>query len=355
MKQSRIVAAAAFIVILSVVLIYFSKDRGSETVMGMMTQEDTGITLRIDMPEIEEFMAMSKEGPIVPALLQDAIPQGITYLEEKDWLVISYYRENKEPSLLGVVEAKTGDFVKAVYLYETESTPYIGHAGGVTASKSHLWIASGGNANWIETKELIDAENDSAIVFGGAIRTDTRASFTTYSDGVLWIGEYALGSDYPTEQSHYMKNRENKEHKAWAAGYKLDEDSDLLPESKGVNAAGQAAPDYVLSLPDTVQGMHIASGLAWISQSYGSSKPSTLSGYQVSLAEEPHATAVFGDQTVPVWFLDNQNKAESYTIPPMSEGIVEYGDKMYILFESGATKFRRASSYALDRILVWDK
>ena len=320
---------------------------------GAVTQEEAGIKLRIDMPEIEEFLGMSKEGAIIPALKQDAVPQGITYLEEQNWLITSHYKEDGSPSILSVIDAATDKLVKAVELYEDENKVYTGHAGGVTVSKNYIWISSGSHAYRISKDKLVAAEDGAKLVFEGSIQTDTRASFTIYNDGILWVGEYAQGTSYPTEKSHYMNNRDGKEHRAWAVGYKLDETTDLLPETKSAVEDTPVTPDYILSIPNMVQGMLVAGEDIWLSQSYGRNNASTLAGYKVSLTEEPHTTVTIGEESVPVWFLDSQNAVVSYTLPPMSEGIVDHEGTMYILFESGASKYVTSSSYPLDRILEW--
>lgn len=353
-KAAAWYAVIGVLVVAAAVTVALSVMRSNEKAGGgVFTQEEAGITFRIDMPEIETFMESSIEGPIVPALNQNAIPQGIAYLEEKNWIIISYYREEEQPSLLAIVDAESGRMVKALYLAHRDSTPYVGHAGGVTVSRKHIWVSSDRNAYWIPIEDVIEAENESQVKFGGFIATDTRASFTTYGNGILWVGEYAQGTDYPTEESHYLINREGVEHRAWAAGFRLDEETDRLRSSADAGAL-PATPDYIISLPDRVQGMHMLQDRVWLSRSYGRNNAGTLSEYKLDMKEKPHLTAAIGEQDVPVWFLDGQNVTVQHEIPPMSEGIVEHGAKMYILFESGAAKYKTSSSYALDRILIWN-
>jgi hypothetical protein len=150
-----------------------------------------------------------------------------------------------------------------------------------------------------------------------------------------------------------MKNRDGEEHRAWAVGYVLDEETDLLPAEKAASAGTPVTPDMILSLPNMVQGMLKSGNDVWLSRSYGRNNASTLDGYTLDLEEEPHEYVTIGDETVPLWFLDNQNKTAEQTLPPMSEGIVDHEGKMYILFESAASKYVTSSSYPLDRILIW--
>jgi glutamine cyclotransferase len=316
---------------------------------GLVTQEEAGIKLRIDMPELKWFLDNARKGPLIPALKQEAVPQGIAYLEEKNWLLVTHYRENGKSSLLTVIDAETGKLVKAHELYKEPNVPYTGHAGGITASKQHLWISSDGKAYRLKKETLIQAQDGAKVVFEGALATDTRASFTIYGDGVLWVGEFAQGASYPTSKTHYMTNRDDKEHKAWAAGYKLDPQSDDVPAAKTA-ASGPAVPDYIISLPDMVQGMEVSKERVVLSQSYGRNAASLLIVHKLPLAEAPHATAKIGESEVPVWFLDSKNKQQELTVPPMSEGLVAVKDRLHILFESAAKPYMTSGTYPLDYI-----
>lgn len=316
------------------------------------TQEDTGIKVRVDMPEIKTFLQQRKEGPIVPALLQGAVPQGLAIVQEKQWILISYYREGGKSSLLSVTDAATGKVVKVVELYKNAATPYNGHAGGIAASPKHVWVSSGEEVSILNMDDITKAEDGGKLVFQGSVKSDTRASFTAYSDGVLWIGEFARGKDYPTKETHYATNRDGKQHKAWAEGYKLDPATDLPAAVQSGEQGGQPVPDYILSLPDSVQGMYVGKDRIRLSQSFGRNNASALLTFKNSLSEQPHTEVTIGSTKVPVWFLDSKNHTDQLALPPMSEGIVESGDALYILFESGATLYRSSSSYALDRIQI---
>ncbi|MDQ0878679.1 hypothetical protein QFZ77_007338 [Paenibacillus sp. V4I3] len=316
-----------------------------------ITQEEAGIKIRVDMPEIKTFLQKSKQGPIVPALKQNAVPQGLAYLEDRKWILVSYYRDDGKPSLLTVIDAGTGQMVKALELYKSGGAPYTGHAGGITASRKHVWISSDKDVNYVNIEDIVKAD-DGKLTFVGSVKNDTRASFSAYADGILWIGEFAHGTDYPTDKSHYMTNRDDKEHKAWAVGYKLDVATDL-PLAKAEQGAVPAVPDYILSLPDSIQGMYIGKDGIWLSQSYGRNNASTLHRYVNSLTvDKPHTTVSVRGKDVPVWFLDSKNLSNKLETPPMSEGLFETNGQLYILFESGATKYRTSSSYALDRIQI---
>ncbi|TCZ78890.1 hypothetical protein E0485_07420 [Paenibacillus albiflavus] len=315
-----------------------------------VSQDDTNIKVRINKPEFMPFIEKAKPGPIIPGLFQDYIPQGLAYMPEQDWLLVSYYREDDHPSLLTVVDAKTGEHLKSLQLFKEDKEPYREHAGGLTVSKKFVWIASNSNMYYIKKEDLIQAEKIGKLNIEGHFKTDVRASFNTYYDGVIWAGEFANGTaDYPTSPEHHITNpRDNTEHLAWAEGFKLDEETDL-PTNKKIEG-DVTVPDYALALPQRIQGMTVRPNQLILSESFGRNTESSLIFHKNILSEEPHKVVDFGGNKVPLWYLDSKNLEETISGPPMFEGIVEHDKTLYILFESGANKFRVSGSYPLDRI-----
>lgn len=331
---------------------YSSPSDIQETAQDRITQEEIGPVHRVQSSNYRDLDSVSEQGPVIPGLMQGLIPQGIAYYEAMDWLLVSYYRDNGQPSVVSVIDGATGQFVKALDLYKDESTPYTGHAGGLTVSKKHMWVTSEKSAYAVKLEDLIQSADGGRLVFSSITRTETNASFVTYDSGILWVGEFAR-FNFNTEPSHHMRNRENIEHSAWVAGYRLT-DEDLIDTSRTVEKTNAAIPDLLLSITDEIQGMAFVDGHIQLSQSYGRTVESSLLTYRLSLDESPHAyTDRFGNDPVPIWFLDGLNKVHTVVMPPMSEGIVEHNGRLYILFESGAETYRD-SFYPVDRVYVAD-
>ncbi|WP_068773584.1 hypothetical protein [Paenibacillus sp. FJAT-26967] len=320
---------------------------------GEITQEPAGIKFQVEMKELKTFLDMRKEGPVVPALLQEYVPQGIGYVKDKNWILVSHYRKEGKSSLLTVIDAASGKMVKALELYENATKPYVGHAGGVTVSEKHVWISSDSTLFYVPIEEIDAAADKGKLTFKGSVATDTRSSFATYADGMIWSGEFSYVKDYPTEPSHHMNNRDEKLHKAWVTGFKLDPATDLLPAAKTSSAKGPVTPDAILSIPDTIQGMEFNKDGILLSQSYGRNNASTLLHYANSMkTEQPHKTVTIGADKVPLWFLDSKNEKGKLEAPPMSEGLVTVKDELYVLFESGANLYRSSSTYPVDKIQI---
>lgn len=54
----------------------------------------------------------------------------------------------------------------------------------------------------------------------------------------------------------------------------------------------------------------------------------------------PSSTVLCGSLSIGFWFLDAALDMESYTAPPMAEGLAAYDGKLLILFESGADYYK---------------
>jgi hypothetical protein len=305
-------------------------------------------------PLYAKLWSISDPGPAIPGLKEDVVPQGLAYWPERNWLLVSGYVDNGTASTLTIVDAGTQAVVKRLFLAKEDGKPYTGHAGGVAVSRQYAWISSEERAYWIPLADLAAAGADATVRFGGSFLTPTRASFTTWSDGILWVGEFYTLPDYPTDPSHELKNNEPSTYHAWVAGYVLDPATDQPPGAPG---QGEVVPDYILAIPDKVQGMAVTPNHVILSQSFGRAKDSSLLKYEKpKLQGAPHQQVTVGGKQVPVWFLDRKNLSKeqgSLTVPPMSEGIVTDGaNRLFVLFESGALKYRSTASAPMDRMRV---
>lgn len=320
--------------------------------VGAFTQEKVTPEQRTIPPTYTKFFKKSEIGPVIPGLQQGLVPQGIAYFASRNWIVISSYRD-KAPSVLSVVDLKTNKLLKTVLLYENEATPYTGHAGGIAISAKHLWVGSDSQVRAVRLDDVVNATDGGRVPFREKFKTETKASFIAYSDGVLWAGDYS-DKEYPTDTTHHMTSRDNKAYKAWAAGYKIDKDTDLIGQSNPVNPASQRAiPDYIYSIADKIQGFAVHDGKVWLSQSGGRSNDSYLLGYKDVRGEEPHQRLQLAGREVPLWFLDGKNQTDTWIMPPMSEGLDTVKDKIAVLFESGAKPYLSQGAFPADQIYLF--
>jgi len=319
----------------------------------LITQEEIPNKKQTPSPSYNRFFGMSQEGPIIPALMQDYVPQGMTYLKSEDWLLISYYSLKKEPSLITVVDRSSGKLVKSFFLYNQNKTAYTGHAGGLAASGKYVWISNDKKVYTLRISDIVDGKDRSRLTFDGVYSVETNGSFVTFADDVLWVGEFAR-SDYPTKDAHKMKARDEAQYSAWVAGYKLDQTTGLIATAQKMKD-GALVPDYILAIPNEIQGMDIGGDRIYLSRSYGRNNASNLFVYQNPLKEQPHALVQsLGNAPVPLWFLDGKNRTDNIFMPPTAEGIVSVNDVLYILYESGSSEMRGNGAYPVDRLRMLD-
>ncbi|WP_054955203.1 glycerophosphodiester phosphodiesterase family protein [Paenibacillus dakarensis] len=298
---------------------------------------------------------ISEDGPVIPGLKQDLVPQGLGYYPEKNWILAVNYMDDGRPGTLSVLNEASGELLKSVILMNEDGTPYTGHAGGVAVSPGYVWIASEEYLYQIKLMDLIDAEDNDEIQFIDTVPVPVQASFNYYADGVLWVGEFYEKTSYPTDPSHHMTNRTGETYYAWMAGYTLDQTTgSISSEDWSTGSATPATPDMVLSIPGKVQGAVVREDGVILSTSWGRGNDSLLYWYNNQLQESAHSAANINGREVPVWFLDAQAEKQHNSrlnIVPMSEGIVDVGGELYVQLESGATKYRYTTTYIMDRMI----
>ncbi|MGD6958226.1 lamin tail domain-containing protein [Rossellomorea aquimaris] len=312
-------------------------------------------------PVYQDLWDISTDGPVIAGLSQGLVPQGLTYYKKKDWLLtVSYVDDGIRPGTITVTNRSTGELVKSVVLYNTDGTPYTGHAGGVTVSRDHGWVASENHLFSFNLSDLEQAGNNGEIQFTKQIPLPVEAAYTVYDEGILWVGEFYEANSYPTDPSHHIENRDGEMHYAWMIGFDLERNNDMLSEAHWDGSPDHnAVPDYVLSTTGKVQGaimQKAARNGVTLSTSYGRANDSVLYRYEYPLKEDPHAHVTVGGKQIPLWFLDSHTAKPRQSIEaiPMPEGIVEVQKELYVVFESGADKYRYTTTYPMDRMLKID-
>ncbi|ARU63660.1 hypothetical protein CBW65_23545 [Tumebacillus avium] len=316
-----------------------------------VTQQSVVGTPSGSFPEYSTFFSKSTSGPLVPALAQDLVPQGMTYAASKNWLLVSHYREDGKSSMLTAIDAATGKLVKSMTLYNQNGTPSTGHVGGIAATGTDVWVTVGSTLRRISLQDIVSVPNRGRVYLGDYVTLPAKASFAMFADGILWGGEFYEANNYPTDTAHHKTTRSGAVNHAWMVGYQIDPVTGL-PTGKTINSATPATPDYVLSIPDKVQGAAVVAGGKFaLSSSYGRANNSNLWFYQDVLSQSPHYYSTINGTSVPSWFLDTTSRTSALVSPPMTEGVAFYNGYLYTLFESAATQYLDGGKYPLDNIM----
>ncbi len=296
-------------------------------------------------------------GPTIPGLHEGAIPQGLAYWSRENWFLISCYFHHEEgkpaiPSVVVAIDANTGKMVRCLTLVEANGKAHAGHVGGLAVSGKYLWVGSG-KVYRASLADVSAAKRFDHLRLQKPFHAECDASFIAYHDKRVWVGEFVAVKDekFKGNPAHYLKDRNGTPKHAWVCGYTLDADEDL-PATVGDKSP---PPSAVLSVRDDVQGLAFHHGHIVLSTSYGRGKDSHLATYKDPLLTEgkkPHKMVEVGLAKVPLWFLDGQNKVgKEIDFPPMSEGITAYHNRLAVICESGAERYKAKGHAPLDNII----
>ncbi len=299
----------------------------------------------------DKFYAAGELSVRIPGCAQDFVPQGLAYLAEENWMLFAGYSSGDRQSSLIAVDMESNEVVKEIFLNNVDGTPYMGHAGGVCITEKNIFVSNNEHLYRLSLAAFRAAAASAACNFDEAIPVPCRSSYCQYNDGILWVGEFQYGTEYPTDRSHRIKTADGYQ-KAWAIGYQLDKSTDNEIKAASMTAEG-AIPDYILSTTERIQGITVKNGMIYLSQSYGRKNTSNVYRHKNVLADAPRAQAdVLGAQ-VNIWFLDSDSLDGVLMCPPMTECLCTVGDSVYVLFESGAEKYRDAKN-PMDRVFRLD-
>lgn len=248
------------------------------------------------------------------------VPQGICFAN--DYMILSAYDANgKCNSVLYVIS--NFDSQNRTYL-ATLVLPTKAQVGGIAFDGSHVWIANGKYASAIGYDTLVSSveravasKKDSiSVTFQATCATGMMVSFLTYSDGLLWCGEYAQKGD--TDAKMY--------------GYTIDPEGKVLTRK------------YAVSLPDRVQSAGFYEGNLILSRSNGTDTTGVENISQLMIC-----TLTAPDQQ---GNLKRNATTQTLELPPMVKGVAVGSTYLYTVYQSAATGYLDVQ-YPVDRIVAF--
>lgn len=313
----------------------------------------TSVVIESTVKENEEYKNFFKEfSPsfTVPGLFEGVIPQAVCYVEKYDFYVVSgYYEDGTFPSVIMLIDGETEKLVKSFPLKNVDGSDYIGHAGGIACSDEYFFITGESQCYTFSVDKLKKLYNNEPLQFESNFKINTKGSFACFADGILWVGDFVESSDGAREQAENITTLESGEtFYAYCEGYIL---KDGLPDIKKINSATDGyVPDYMLAIPEQVQGMAFTkSGKLVFSTSYGRRNNSYLYIYDDVLLSERVDTITVDSKQLDLLACSSELLKETIIAPPMAEGVVQTTDGLYLIFESGAAKYRNhRGKYPID-------
>jgi len=245
------------------------------------------------------------------------------------------------------VDMETNQVAKEIFLNNVDGTPYKGHAGGVCVTEKNIYVSNNSTLYRLSLDAFRAAAPSDTCNFDEAVPVPSRASYCQYNDGILWVGEFEYGAEYKTDKSHRIKTADGYQ-KAWAIGYQLTSETENELKAECLTAEG-AIPDLILSTTERIQGITVKDGKIYLSQSYGRRNSSSIYRHVNVLERKADAEVTVLGAARPIWFLDKNSLEAVLIAPPMTECLCTAHDAIYVLFESGAEKYRDSKN-PMDRV-----
>lgn len=274
------------------------------------------------------FSAVSREEAAIPYLAEGAVPQGLCVLPEGSGYTyaMSAYMADGSASRLCFFGDGEPKYVTVAH----RGGPLTTHFGGVACTGNYLVVASGRELVRIPLAQALAAENGAPVAAADSFETPISNAFCTYSDGMLYAGEFYRSGNYETDPSHHIAVG-GETNRAFVYAYRVDESRE--------GGIADEVPVCVLSVRAQVQGMAVYEGGILLSTSYGL-PDSALWVYDLPFGGDAHGSVEVAGQQVPLYRLDSSNLRTVLAMPSMSEEIEISDGRVHILFESGCNKYK---------------
>lgn len=276
----------------------------------------------------------------------------------------------------------------------SDNTVYVTRTNTTTSTDTSSSNSSPNIAVQIIQKALYGEEGaDNSVTFTSSFNANCNASFLYYyqdpgvttptsSSNKLYVGEFYRAGNYETNEKHRLETPDGDNNTAFAYEYNIDntdfgletvkknvdtDDLDKLVDENG-NKIIPPKIQKIFSLTGEIQGFARTTNGIVLSQSYGL-KNSHILYYSFNwdntklsennrqaykdavdkngLTYEGVYRTVAGEKkpftskdTTYVYYIDSANQINDYSIPSMSEGLCTADGRVYVLFESGAYKYK---------------
>lgn len=291
-------------------------------------------------PWNSKFFKESTKEFEIPGLDTAFVPQGMDKIENQNKYIISGYMSDGSPSRYYIVDRDNN--TTKYFTLKVGDEFYKGHAGGVSSAGMTLWTVGDKTCIRFSLTDVNNVEDGGVITALDSFTTTNGADFVFDNKGILWIGEFYKEKKYETESSHHLKTNSGEENYALVYGYTIDESMS--------NGLLSKIPSKLLSVRGLCQGIAVDSHGNFVMSTSYSVSDSNIYYYKNVLDEKCHMEFVLGKHTIPLWFLDNNSLISTTNAPAMTEEVVVENDRVYILFESNAKKYRMVNRRRLKNV-----
>ena len=340
--------------------------------------------------------AAYKDGSTSPVDYNDFVVQGLSYYPKQDWFMVTvYHNDGALPSMIFALDAKSGKFVKAFAVYNSNGKPNYDHGGGLAFSEYNFYYSGDDtdyddelvDANQIAYASLDQFENAVDVQdYTGAAGSDgvyeitlegavslpelgaAATAYVCYDEGILWAGNFYEdgigGKDKygnPVITSPALYN-------SMIYGYKLqgnssEEEWAYLTGNKGNISDRAGKPSHCIAVHtdyEDIQYATVDNGRIYMSCSWGTGKNdefiggtliqgvgntpdySSLIVGDMDLSQPGNVTISYsanGETVTTTAHEINADNTTHFDMMPMSEGLCFVEDNLYISFEGASNKY----------------
>lgn len=274
------------------------------------------------------FLAAAEAAFDAPGLAENFVPQDLDYLSVCDGFVFSGYDGKGGPSPLYLCPKGKDPF--PVFIELPDGSLYCGHGAAVAADGQRVLVTTATAFMALVAADLAFAEPNERLRPVGHRFVDLTPAFMGIYDDILYLGAYYYPVLFNTPGRMHVTTPDGQKDKAVMYAFHRDE----------TEPCGFASePFAVYALPKEVQGMAaLPDGRFVFSCSVGFVNSHLRIYDSRSLAADGTYLAQW--HVVPRYDLDDRTLVDTWTVPPMSEGITLHDDALYVPFEAASTRYR---------------
>ncbi len=282
------------------------------------------LSIRFNYPDCQHLYE-------IPDIDKNYVPQGYCYIDSMDLFVVTSYSADDDNSIVSLVSSN-GERIKTVKLLYEDGSNCKAHVGGVADIGDSLIISSGKSVRRLKINDVLNAEDYSYVKYCGQFKTDMQASYVCSYKDKLFVGQFysfTLNGSYDTPAEQRIYTPDGKRNYAMCEEYDFSNLDKVFSDGAGV-------PEFVISMPNSVQGIAFDGETFVTSSSATIMNASKIRYYK--LGETEYVFNMNGND-VPLYFITEKMAQKTVKVPPMSEGIDYCDGKVTGIFESGAKKF----------------
>ncbi len=363
MKGTKRFISAFLCVVMTVSVLFelgsvFPKAEAADITIGGLTQTRAVDKALYDGYEKKYLGGFSKQTNLVlPGQNDDYVQQGMTYYKAKNWVLITAYDANKaglstaRPTVIFALDVATGKYVACFKLKYSNGKYSTSHGGGLAASENNLYFAdSGSTISYFPLSELDVPENttkDVTLLDSIDLKSEMNSastSFCCYDSGILWTGNF-----YWTTTAY--KQPANSKYNSMVFGYKLSGNTSAeewanISNANKTNKDCVGNPSYCIALDNTydrVQYAMVDEGKLYLSRSWSRKSTtnyiSELDVFDIDLSLPGTETLTIAGKSRDVYLMTSDS-VRAYDNMSMSEALCVIDDYLYMVYESGALKYR---------------